>query len=48
MRKIILSLAIESISDSMQKSRIAYTVSGLPASDSYRGIVILNGAKIVK
>lgn len=40
--------AVKSVSDSTQKSGKAYTVSGMPASDSHRGIVIQNGEKRIK
>ena len=40
--------AITSISDRMQKASQAYTLSGLPASGSFRGIVIQNGAKLIR
>lgn len=39
---------VSCISDNMQKSSKAYTISGIPASDSQSGIVIQDGTKRIK
>lgn len=40
--------AVKGISKSIQKSDKAYTISGMPSSDSHSGIVIQDGAKTIK